>query len=251
MKIQSSPHRTVRLWSGLLGAASFLLAFLVLTVLIPGPLRPLDLAFNEFRGNDFNEIRPYLIVLDRIGQRAVCLPVLAAVAAWTSYRVRAWRPLIVAGISVLVLNAFVAMFKFGLERGAPLDNEPDFLTGGVMYPSGHAANVLLVYGLAVYLWCRYTDASRRTRWTLVAVVAALTVIMFMTSLSLRWHWFTDLVAGVLVGAAALRAAVVVDRAIPFTPLTRTREPVTRPGDEHQRTRRGPTAGESAATRRER
>jgi undecaprenyl-diphosphatase len=231
----------VQLCSGLLGAAALLLAFLVLTVLIPGPLRPLDLAFNQFRGDDFSTIRPYLEVLDRIGQRAVCLPVLAAVAAWASYRAKTWRPAVVAAGSVLAVNVVVAVFKFGLERGAPLDNEPDFLTGGVMYPSGHAANVLLVYGLAAYLWWRYTDASRRTRWALVVGVAMLTVLMFTTSLSLRWHWFTDLVAGVLVGAAALRTAVVVDRAIPFTPLTESREPVTRPADQHRRLRRKPKA----------
>lgn len=219
----------MRLGSGLTSVAALLLAFLVLTVLIPGPLRPVDLAFNQFRGQDFDEVRAYLTVLDRIGQRAVCLPILAAVAGWLSYRLRSWRPAIVAAGSVLALNAFVALFKFGLERGAPLDNEPDFLTGGVMYPSGHAANVLLVYGLAVYLVCRYTDASRRARAGLVLVVAVLTVVMFATSLSLRWHWFTDLVAGVLVGAAALRAAVVVDRAVPLTPVAGREEPVTRGG----------------------
>lgn len=239
MQVPGTPHRAVRLLSGLLGVAGLLLAFLVLTVLIPGPLRAVDLAFNEYRGDDFAAIRPYLQLLDRVGQRAVCLPVLGAVALWASYRARTWRPAVVAAISVLALNAFVAMFKFGLERGSPLDNEPDFLTGGVMYPSGHAANVLLVYGLAAYLWCRYTDASRRTRRWLVIGVGVLTVVMFATSLSLRWHWFTDLVAGVLVGAAALRAAVVVDRVVPFTPLTESEEPVTRPADEHRRLRRKP------------
>jgi membrane-associated phospholipid phosphatase len=241
MKIQNSPNRSVRLWSGLLGAASFMLAFLVLTVLIPGPMRPLDLAFNEFRGQDFDVVRPYLQVLDRVGQRAVCVPILVAVAAWAARRARSWRPLIVTLLSVVALNAFVALFKFGLERGAPLDNEPDFLTGGVMYPSGHAANVLMVYGLAVYLWSRYTDASRRTRWVLVVTVAVLTVIMFTTSLSLRWHWFTDLVAGVLVGAATLRATVVIDRSIPFTPRKDSRQPVTRPADQHRQPRRRPGA----------
>ncbi|MGH3367785.1 MAG: phosphatase PAP2 family protein [Nocardioidaceae bacterium] len=214
-----------------------MLAFLVLTVLVPGPLRPLDLAFNQFRGEDFELIRPYLEVLDRIGQRAICVPILGVVAGWASYRAKTWRPFIVAVVSVLAINLLVAVFKFGLERGAPLANEPDFLAGGVMYPSGHAANVVLVYGLAVYLWSRYTDTSRRTNWLLVGVVVLFTVIMFSTSLSLRWHWFTDLLAGVLVGGAALKTAMTIDRAIPFTPLTETREPVTRPVNEHQRVRR--------------
>jgi membrane-associated phospholipid phosphatase len=237
MQISSSPNRAVKLWSGLLGVAGLLLAFLVLTVLIPGPLRPIDLALNHERGQDFLQIRPYLEVLDRIGQRGLCVPLLAAVAARAAYLARSWRPLVVTGISVLAVNAFVALFKFGLERGSPIQNEPDFLTGGVMYPSGHATNVVLVYGLAVYIWCRYTDASRRTQGWLVVVVSSLTVIMVATSLSLRWHWFTDLVAGVLIGAAALRATVVLDRAVPFTPLTESQEPVTRPADGHLRPRR--------------
>lgn len=248
MNMQGSPHRRVRLWSGLLGAASFLLAFLVLTVLIPGPLRPLDLLFNDFRGQNFDAVRPYLQVLDRVGQRAICVPILVAVAAWASYRAKTKRPLIVTALSLIALNSFVALFKFGLARGAPLDNEPDFLVNGVMYPSGHAANVLLVYGLAVYIWCRYTDATRRTYWLSVVTVAILTLVMFMTSLSLRWHWFTDLVAGLLVGAATLRATVVIDRAVPFTPLRETREQVTRPSDQHRR-RQDPEGGK--ATSRER
>ncbi|MGH3357135.1 MAG: phosphatase PAP2 family protein [Nocardioidaceae bacterium] len=204
---------------------------------MPGPLRPLDLAFNQFRGEDFDMVRPYLQVLDRIGQRAVCLPILAAAAAWASHKAKTWRPMIVTAVSVLGVNAFVAVFKFGLERGAPLDNEPDFLAGGVMYPSGHAANVLLVYGLAAYLLLRYADSSRRMQWTLMGVVGALTVVMFITSLSLRWHWFTDLVAGVIVGGAALKTAITVDRAIPFTPLTETEEQVTRPVHRHRATHR--------------
>jgi membrane-associated phospholipid phosphatase len=243
MPVSRSPNRAVQLWSGLLGVAGLLLAFLVLTVLIPGPLRPVDLALNHERGQDFLAVRPYLEVVDHIGQRGLCVPLLVAVAARVSYRIRTWRPLIVTGAGVLAVNAVVGAFKFGLERGSPLQNEPDFLTGGVMYPSGHAANVVLVYGLLAYVWCRYTDASRRTYRWLVVVVAALTVIMVATSLSLRWHWFTDLIGGVLVGAAVLRTTVVVDRAIPFTPLTGTREPVTRPAPVRAAANgRGPVRG---------
>jgi membrane-associated phospholipid phosphatase len=229
--VQSSPHREARLWSGLLGAAALLLAFLVLTVLIPGPLRPLDLALNHYRGDDFQAIRPYLEVLDYIGQRGLLIPLLGLVAYLAARRAGTWRPVIVAAASTLAVNVVVGVFKLGLERGHPLDYEPDFLTNGVMYPSGHAANVVLMYGLAAYIWCRYADAPRRRYWQLVAVVSVLTVTMVAVSLSLRWHWLTDLIGGVLVGAAALKATVAIDRAVPLTPLTSTDEPVTRPVDE--------------------
>lgn len=231
----AAPHRRARLWTGLAYTALLLVAFLVLTVLAAGPLQAVDLALNKPR--DIASIRPSLAIVDRIGQRAVCLPILGLVAGWAVYRARSWRPAFVAAVSVLSVNAFVAVFKFSLERGAPLENEPNFLAGGVMYPSGHTANVVLVYGLAAYLWWRYTDSSRDTRWIMVSVVTLLTLIMIGTSLALRWHWFTDLIGGILVGAAALRAATSIDLTIPFTPLTRQESQVTRPVNRHLSTRR--------------
>lgn len=196
-----------------LGLSALLLgAFGVLTVLVAGPLRPLDVALNFER--DLEGWRTALTTVDRIGQRAVCVPILLLVAFVASRRAATWRPVVVALLSVVVVNFCVAAFKFTLDRGAPLDGEPGFLEGGVMYPSGHATNVVLVYGLAAYLWSHYTGASRRTRHVLVATVVALTVVMVMTSLTLRWHWFTDLLAGVLVGAAVLRAATAFDRHFP-------------------------------------
>lgn len=213
-------RRIRRLAKGLCVAGLLLVAFGILTSLVAGPLRSLDVALN-FERDLPDGVRPALVTLDRIGQRAVCLPVLVVVAWLASRRAGTWRPMVVAVVSVFVVNLLVAIFKFGLERGAPLANEPDFLEGGVMYPSGHTANVVLVYGLAAYLWWRYTDASRRTRQVTTGIVVALTIVMIGTSLTLRWHWFTDLIAGVLVGAAALRAATAIDKAVPLSrPSTR-------------------------------
>jgi len=205
-------------------SAGLLLLFGVLTALVAGPLRPVDVALNGER--DLSGWRPVLQMVDRVGQRAVCLPILAAVALLASRRAGTFRPLLVAGLGVVAANLLVAVFKFGLERGAPLQGEPGFLEGGVMYPSGHTTNVVLVYGLAAYLWCRYAGASRRTRNLLVVTVAVLSVVMVMTSLTLRWHWFTDLVAGILVGAAVLRATIGVDRAVPRGTAAGIREPAS-------------------------
>lgn len=223
----TKPTRLGRLGRGLCGSGLLLVAFAVLTVLVAGPLRSLDVALNFQR--DLSEVRPVLVTVDRIGQRAVCLPVLGLVAWLASRRASTWRPVLVAVVSVFVVNVVVAIFKFGLERGAPMLGEPGFLEGGVMYPSGHTANVVLVYGLAAYLWWQYAAASRRTRHVTAGIVVALTVIMVCTSLALRWHWFTDLIAGVLVGAAVLRAVTSIDRAVPLRPQPKhvAASPVTR------------------------
>jgi membrane-associated phospholipid phosphatase len=215
------PGLAARLHHRLAVSGYLLVAFAVLTALAAGPLAPLDVALDSDRRID--SIRPVLLVVDRIGQRAVCLPVLVAVVIVLSRRTRSRRPAAVAALAVLAVNLLVGGLKLGLERGAPLNGEPGFLAGGVMYPSGHTANVVLVYGLAAYLWCRYTDAARRTRLLLAAVVAALTVVMTATSLTLRWHWFTDLAAGALVGAAVLVAVAAADCAVVVTVAQKSRK----------------------------
>jgi len=40
--------------------------------------------------------------------------------------------------------------------------------------------------------------------------------MVTTSLLLSWHWFADLVAGLLVGAVMLQLTVAADTALPRT-----------------------------------
>ena len=42
--------------------------------------------------------------------------------------------------------------------------------------------------------------------------------MVTTSLTLSWHWFADLVAGLLVGAVLLQLTVAADTALPRTAL---------------------------------
>ena len=71
---------------------------------------------------------------------------------------------------------------------------------------------------------RYIGLSRRIRQMLWAAVVVLSVAMTAVSLTLRWHWFTDLIGGLLVGAAVLQATVTLDSAVP---LTREDQPAER------------------------
>jgi hypothetical protein len=44
-------------------------------------------------------------------------------------------------------------------------------------------------------------------WTAVAL---LSVMMVAVSMSLNWHWFADLVAGLIIGGLVLEVTVAVD-----------------------------------------
>jgi undecaprenyl-diphosphatase len=185
----------VRLLRGLLLATSLLVLFALLTVAATGPLSSLDVALNSPRR--LGQWRDELRAIDRIGQRAVCLPLLGIVAAVIALRVRAWRPITVAALGVVGLNVFMLVLKFTLGRGLPRLRDPAFFNGGDIYPSGH------------------TVRMRVAPWVVVGV---LSVIMVATSLTLRWHWFTDLLGGLLIGGSVLVLTCTIDAIIPWRPI---------------------------------
>jgi hypothetical protein len=74
--------------------------------------------------------------------------------------------------------------------------------------------MVLVYGLAVYLLGRYRRIDRRVVTVLWSVVVLLSVIMVATSLALDWHWFADLIAGLIVGGIVLQLTVSLDHVVP-------------------------------------
>jgi membrane-associated phospholipid phosphatase len=203
--------------------AGFLgLVFVGFTLLAMGPLMSLDAYFNLAPPPP--GWVPVLHVLDRVGQRALCVPLLAVVAYVCVRKVGSWRPLAVATISVLVLNLVVGILKLALGRGQPEAANPSFFVGGMAYPSGHTSNIILVYGVGVYLLTRYARVARRTVVVLWGLVAVLSLTMVITSLTLNWHWFGDLIAGLVVGAALLQLTVSVDHVVPDTAYQDTIRP---------------------------
>ncbi len=198
--------------SGLALAGFLALVLAAVTLLAMGPLAKFDAYFTL--APPPSSWIPVLHLLDRIGQRAVCLPILAVVVFVVCWRQRSWRPAIVAAVSVFGLNLLVLVLKVTLGREGPYTVDPSFFNGGMAYPSGHSANIVLVYGLVAYLLSAYASPSRKTQAVLWGAVAVLSVTMLVTSLTLDWHWFADLVAGLLVGGIVLEVAISFDRAVP-------------------------------------
>jgi undecaprenyl-diphosphatase len=203
--------------SGLALAGFLFLVFIGFTLLAMGPLISLDAYFNL--STPPHGWVPFLHVLDRIGQRAVCLPILA-VATFVGCRYReTWRPVWVVAASVFSLNLLVLVLKVLLGRGQPGAADPAFFVGGMAYPSGHTSNIVLVYGLVVYVLGRYRSVGRTTRRVMWSVVMLLSVTMVVTSLTLTWHWFADLIAGLIIGAVVLQLTAAIDTAVPDTVLS--------------------------------
>ncbi|MDX6299094.1 MAG: hypothetical protein QOF53_308 [Nocardioidaceae bacterium] len=199
--------------SSSLALAGFLsLVFVGFTLLAMGPLISLDAYFNL--APPPHGWLPALHVMDRIGQRAVALPVLTVATLACCRARRSWRPAWLVAASVFSLNLLMLILKVGLGRGQPEAANPSFFVGGMAYPSGHTGNIVLVYGLAVYLVGRYRRSGHVTRFLLWGLVTLLSVTMVVTSLTLNWHWFADLIAGLLVGGVVLELTIAADAALP-------------------------------------
>ena len=197
--------------------AGFLfLVFVGFTLLAMGPLMSIDAYFNL--APPPASWVPVLHVMDHIGQRAVCLPLLALATYYACRRTESWRPAVVVGASVFMLNLIVLILKVGLGRAEPETHNPAFFSGGMAYPSGHTSNIVLVYGLMVYVLAHYGGIRRRTIGILAGLVVLLSTIMVVTSLTLNWHWFADLLAGLLIGGMTLELTAGVDSAVPADAL---------------------------------
>lgn len=189
-------------------------ALALLTVLAAGPLQQVDTTGHRYWSRMLSPQAQFVLqdILDPIAGQAVCLPVLALVAIVIAYRRRSWRPIICAAAAEAAFYLGVGSLKVLLARPAPTKEDAGFFDGGILkdgwhgisYPSGHAAEAVLIYGTAVYLIARYTAASRRTVRLLAAGVGVIALNAVVVSYTLGWHWTTDLLAGLLLGGLLLQ-----------------------------------------------
>src|ERR1700744_2002814 len=83
--------------------------------------------------------------------------------------------------------------------------------GQIAFPSGHTGSAMaLTATLAVLLLVPPQQAKTRTaRVTLVAVACVVTAVVATAVIGLRWHYFTDCVAGAAVGIGTVLALALL------------------------------------------
>ena len=141
--------------------------------------------------------------LNVLGGGMVTIPLRVAVAVWLAFR-RRWRAfatwVITWAAAELILTAAKAFF----HRGRPPLPLVDVV--GFSFPSGHAvAGAATAVALVLVL---LPAGQARRRWEFVAIGFAF--VMALSRVYLNAHWFSDVVAGVLLGAGvALGSAGLV------------------------------------------
>ncbi|ASU85963.1 phosphatase PAP2 family protein [Nocardiopsis gilva YIM 90087] len=192
-------------------------ALITMTVLSAGPLHPIDNFVNTAPRPYWDEIRQFLILWpDTVASRAVALPVLTATTFQLAYWHRSWRPVVLGVGGVFGMVCLVASMKLLLARNHPRTYDPVFFgdQGGVSFPSGHGANATLIYGLVLFLLIRYRAVRPHIVRRLGYCIVGIAILQSMVSAYLHFHWFTDLVTGMIAGGFALALTIRLDRMIP-------------------------------------
>ncbi|WP_149827812.1 phosphatase PAP2 family protein [Streptomyces tailanensis] len=174
-----------------------------LAVLTRSPLLEFDWRVAMWRPyKQWPQPAEFLDVLVVAGQRGPTAAVALAWLGWRFWRSRNPRPLLVFLTALLLLNASVGAVKLGTGRLGPgrahAIGSDELFRGGDMFPSGHTANSVVVWGALAYLATRH----RRAAGALAALAA---LVVGLTTVYLGYHWFSDALGGWAAGALVLLA----------------------------------------------
>lgn len=206
--------RRAQMFKAFRWSAILFLGFLTITqqVIVNGPLIEIDKWLHNLERPEFRGFSGFVIRrLDDLGLRSVTATVLLVAAFYIARRFKTWRPLNLAILSVISLNLVVGFFKFWLGRTKPKLGIDLLHFGGMSYPSGHASNAILSWGILAYLIYRYAHVDRYRGRLASAGVAAISLTVCVVSLVRDTHWFSDLLGGLFVGGALLVMVIAIDR----------------------------------------
>ena len=158
---------------------------------------------------------PTLVMLvDDLGLRSVTAIILIITSILIGRRFKTWRPFNLSLLSLILLNLSVGASKLLFGRTKPHSGfDLVFTDSGLSYPSGHAANAILTWGIFAYLIFRYSHKEPFEGMRLTWFVSIVTSGVCLASLYRNTHWFSDLLGGLFIGSALLVLIIALDRSI--------------------------------------
>ena len=195
----------------------FFVGFIVVTqqVITNGPLIALDAKIANAERKDFPSWIDFVLMrIDDLGLRGLTGTALMIAAIYIARRFKTWRPLNLAVLSLIALNLTVGLAKLLIGRTKPQLNVDLIYAGGLSYPSGHASNAILTWGVLAYLIYRYAHVDRYQGRLASTGVAMISLSVCIVSLFRNTHWFSDVGGGWFIGAALLVMVIAVDRFVP-------------------------------------
>lgn len=139
--------------------------------------------------------------LERLGQGGPLTLLCVAFSIFHCRRQRSWEPLMPVAFAYFISYAFIGFIKVGTDREMPNEGPVELFTDptALAYPSGHASNTILWYGLLSML-----IAPLVWSWVGVFLRSFPLVVVGITTVYLHHHWLTDVFGGLIIGALVLR-----------------------------------------------
>jgi undecaprenyl-diphosphatase len=190
-------ERARPIWLGAVGCAA---GFLLVALLVgTGISDPIDAAIIELvRAPALHDALSPLARITELGSTwaIIIVGALVLLVGWLSGRPRDG---VAGALTITIGSLIIAILKRVFERVRP-DLDPVIVALGYSFPSGHAANSMVAYGVLGVLVARLPwPAAIR-----VAIDVVLALIVFDVGLSRVWlgvHYPTDVVGGWLLGGA--------------------------------------------------
>ncbi|MBP2705835.1 phosphatase PAP2 family protein [Microbispora sp. RL4-1S] len=122
--------------------------------------------------------------------------------AWLLWR-RAYHLAIWAATTITVGGLLGLAVKVIVDRARPVLPDPLALAPGASFPSGHTVNATLGAGIVLLLVLPFAGTGGRiVAWTFALLIP---VAVGFSRIALGVHWFSDVVAGLLLGVAVVAA----------------------------------------------
>jgi membrane-associated phospholipid phosphatase len=165
---------------------------------------------------------PVLWLLSQVGGRGTIVVTVGVLAVWLAWRRRTLRPPLRVVGALALLTVVVYGLKYGTGRTAPAYPGSYFHRGGQSFPSGHAANAVLMWGVARWQAVEYGLPPAVQRMFAFLAVGG-PAITAAAMLAVNFHWLTDAVVGAAVGVLLLGAMHIGDALLGRRALTAGRE----------------------------
>lgn len=152
------------------------------------------------------------LFVDVVSEPIILRVLLVVIGLYLAYRGR-W---LLAGwlVGTSVAEQLVAPWsKTLLDRARPHWAEPLAVEHSTSYPAGHAVGVAY-FASAIVLLTLATTTSVVARRTVTSVAVLLTVVISLDRIFLGLHWLSDVVGGLLLGAAVTLAGLGLAQRLP-------------------------------------
>lgn len=141
-------------------------------------------------------------VISNAGSSLAWIVILTLVGVWLLYR-RLYRLtafLVVTAVGSSLLNETI---KAAVGRTRPVLADPIATATGKSFPSGHTQSAIVGYGILVLIFLPVI--SRRWRPVLIILASVMVGLIGFSRVALGVHYVSDVVAGIVIGAAWLLA----------------------------------------------